>query len=132
MYIFLLNYRATPHATTGASPALLHLGREVRTEAPQVEILVSDILASTLQNAKSSDSEARQKMARYTDLKKKAKPSMVKVGDNLQKLLIGMLLSKLVKLEKNRTQWMTNEILLNKRRKNLLKKRACKRKSLSD
>ena len=36
------------------------------------------------------------------------------------------------KIGKNRTPWMTNEILLNKRRKNLLKKRACKSKSLSD
>ena len=34
LYIFLLNYRATPHATTGASPALLYLGREIRTKVP--------------------------------------------------------------------------------------------------
>ena len=37
MFTFLLNYRATPHAMTGASPALLHLGREIRTKVPQVE-----------------------------------------------------------------------------------------------
>ena len=44
---------------------------------------MSDTLASALQNAKSFDSEAKQKMARYTDVKKKAKPSMVKVGDKV-------------------------------------------------
>jgi hypothetical protein len=83
LYIFLLNYRATPHATTGVSPALLHLGREIRTKVPQVEIPVSHTLASALKNAKVSDSEAKQKMARYTDVKKKAKPSMVNVGDKV-------------------------------------------------
>ena len=39
---------------------------------------------------------------------------------------------KTCKIGKNRSPWMTNEILLKKRRKNLLKKRACKSKSLSD
>ena len=34
MFTFLLNHRATTHATTGASPALLHLGREIRTKVP--------------------------------------------------------------------------------------------------
>ena len=37
LYIFLLNYRATSHATTCVSPALLHLGREIRMKVPQVE-----------------------------------------------------------------------------------------------
>ena len=34
MFTLLINYRATPHAMTGASPALLHLGREIRTKVP--------------------------------------------------------------------------------------------------
>ena len=41
MFTLLLNYRATPHAMTGASPALLHLGREIRTKVPQVETQLS-------------------------------------------------------------------------------------------
>ena len=40
MFTFLLNYRETRHAMTGASPALLHLGREIRTKVPQVETVV--------------------------------------------------------------------------------------------
>ena len=51
LYIFLLNYRATPHATTSVSPALLNLGREIHTKVPQLEVPVSDSLESALQNA---------------------------------------------------------------------------------
>ena len=40
LFIFLLNHRATPHATTGVSPALLHLGRKIRTKVPQLEVPV--------------------------------------------------------------------------------------------
>ena len=80
LYIFLLTYRATPHATTGASPTLLHLGCEIRTKLPQMEILVSDTLAA---KRKKIGFEAKQKMARYIDVKKKAKPSKVKMGDKV-------------------------------------------------
>lgn len=83
LYIFLLNYRATPHASTGVSPALLHLGREIRTKIPQVKISVSNVLASALQKAQFSDSKMKKKMASYTDEKKKAKVSGVKVGDKV-------------------------------------------------
>ncbi len=51
---FLLNYRATPHAMTGVSPALLHLGREIRTKVPQVEVPVTGTLESALRKAQSS------------------------------------------------------------------------------
>ncbi|XP_028410312.1 uncharacterized protein K02A2.6-like [Dendronephthya gigantea] len=81
--IFLLNYRATPHATTGASPALLHLGREIRTKVPQAKVPASDILASALESAHSSDAKVKQKMAIYTDEKKRAKAAVIKVGDKV-------------------------------------------------
>ena len=56
MFTFLLNYRAMPHATTGVSPALLHLGREIRTKVPQVETQMSDVLTEELQSAKGQGS----------------------------------------------------------------------------
>ncbi|XP_062621595.1 uncharacterized protein K02A2.6-like [Saccostrea cucullata] len=36
IYKFLLNYRNTPHSTTGESPAKLMFGRELRTRIPQL------------------------------------------------------------------------------------------------
>ena len=33
---FLLNYRATPHAMTGVSPAKIMFGREIRTKVPEI------------------------------------------------------------------------------------------------
>ena len=36
LYQFLLNYRTTPHATTGRAPATLLFGRNVRNKLPQV------------------------------------------------------------------------------------------------
>jgi hypothetical protein len=83
LFTFLLNYRATPHAMTGVSPALLHLGREIRTKVPQVEVPITGTLESALRKAQSSDSKLKQKMAEYTDTRKKAKPSTVKIGDNV-------------------------------------------------
>ena len=52
MFTFLLNYRATPHAMTGASLAFLHLGREIPTKVPQVETLLSGAVSAALQSAK--------------------------------------------------------------------------------
>ena len=85
LYTFLLNYRATPHATTNFSPALLHLGRETRTKVPQLEVPVSDSLESALQNAHVhlADANVKERMAVYTDAKKKAKLSVVEVGDKV-------------------------------------------------
>ena len=67
MYTFLLNYRATPHATTGVSPALLHLGREIRTKVPQVEIKLANDLSAALQSAHLKDRQAKQNTKAYAD-----------------------------------------------------------------
>ena len=37
LYQFLLNYRATPHSTTGFSPAKLFFGRKIFLKAPQIQ-----------------------------------------------------------------------------------------------
>ena len=65
MFTFLLNYRATPHAMTGASPALLHLRREIRTKVPQVETQLSGAVSASLQSAKVKDQQAKQRMKAY-------------------------------------------------------------------
>ena len=83
IYTFLLNYRATPHATTGVSPALLHLGREIRTKVPQVEVKLSDDLSAALQSAHLKDRQRKQKIKAYADKRNKASPSDVKPGDQV-------------------------------------------------
>ena len=83
MYTFLLNYRATPHATTGVSPALLHLGREIRTKVPQVKVKLSDDLSAALQSAHLKDRQAKQKIKAYADKRNRASPSDIKPGDQV-------------------------------------------------
>ena len=83
MFTFLLNYRATPHATTGVSPALLHLGREIRTKVPQVETQMSDVLTKALQSAKVKDHQAKQRTKVYADRRNRATPSDIKAGDKV-------------------------------------------------
>ncbi|KAK3737959.1 hypothetical protein QZH41_001659, partial [Actinostola sp. cb2023] len=83
MFTFLLNYRATPHASTGVSPALLHLGREIRTKVPQVEGRVSNLLSDALQCAHMKDQQAKQRMKSYVDKKNNAVPSDIQTGDKV-------------------------------------------------
>ena len=83
MYAFLQNYRATPHTTTGVSPALLHLGQEIRTKVPQVEVKLSDELSAALQSAHLKDGQAKQKTKAYADKRNRASPSDIKPGDQV-------------------------------------------------
>ena len=83
MYTFLLNYRATSDATIGVSPALLHLGREIRTKVPQVEIKLSNDLSAALQSAHLKDRQAKQSMKAYADNRNRAGSSDIKPGDQV-------------------------------------------------
>ena len=83
MNAFLLNYRAMPHASTGVSPAMLHLGREIRTKVPQLDVPISGVLKNTIGEAQKADGKKKQKMASYTDVKRRAKTSNIKVGDTV-------------------------------------------------
>ncbi|KAK3726366.1 hypothetical protein QZH41_006066, partial [Actinostola sp. cb2023] len=67
LYIFLLNYRATPHATTGVSPAKILFGREIRTKVPQ---LPSKETPEALRAALQFDKERKQHMKEYADKKR--------------------------------------------------------------
>ena len=83
MYTFLLNYRATPHATTGKSPAFLHLGREIRTKVPQIKTPMSNDLSATLQSAQTKNRQAKQSTKAYADKRNGASPSDIKPGDKV-------------------------------------------------
>ncbi|XP_028412059.1 uncharacterized protein K02A2.6-like [Dendronephthya gigantea] len=73
---FLLQYRATPHSTTGKSPAELLFGRKIKTKLPAV-------LVPPLDDAemRSKDRQGKKKMKTYSDRRNHHKPSRVCVGD---------------------------------------------------
>ena len=69
LHKFLLNYRTTPHCTTGFAPAELLFNRKVRNKLPQ---LTSSNQAKG-QKVKENDDNAKVKMNVYADTKIKSK-----------------------------------------------------------
>ena len=59
IFKFLLNYRATPHSTTGKSPAELLFNREIHTKLPE---LVLENNAEVHQELEEKDRKAKSKM----------------------------------------------------------------------
>ena len=63
MYCFLRNYRATPHATTGMTPAELLLGRELKTRVAEI------IPSSSNRKVQTRDRKQKEKIKYYADLR---------------------------------------------------------------
>ena len=61
MHAFLLNYRATPHPTTGISPATALIGRAIRTRLPELSVTVPD------ESMRQRDDLMKEKMRKYAD-----------------------------------------------------------------
>ena len=74
LYKFLLNYRTTPHCTTGFAPAELLFNRKVHNKLPQL----SDNTQSTSLEVRE---KAKAKIKAHADAKAKATPSKIAVGD---------------------------------------------------
>ena len=72
---FLLNYRATPHSTTGVPPATLLFNIEIKNSLPQISI------NNQIIDIRQADDEAKAKMKSYADVKRHAKGSQITVGD---------------------------------------------------
>ena len=64
LYTFLLNYRATPHSTTGYPPSELLFNRSIRTKLPQ-RTKVKDTQKDSI--VRSKDEKAKDKMKKYAD-----------------------------------------------------------------
>ena len=77
---FLLNYRATPHAMTGVSPAKLLFGREIRTKLPELSTSEEN---AVLDGALSRDRTQKAKMKQHSDGKNQSTPSSVVEGDRV-------------------------------------------------
>lgn len=75
---FLRQYRATPHSTTGESPAELLNGRKLKTTLPEIpknELKYSD--------ARKRDADKKQIMKKYADKRNHAKESDLQIGDKV-------------------------------------------------
>ena len=79
LYEFLLNYRTTPHGTTGHPPATLLFNRSVRNKLPQITPTVSD----KDHQVRERDRKAKDKMKKDADIRRRATPSDLKVGDKV-------------------------------------------------
>ena len=77
MYVFLSNYRATPHPSTGKSPYNLSMNRLVRTKLPSMAFGQQD--AQVLLK----DSHAKTRMKEYADKKRHTQPHDIQVGDSV-------------------------------------------------
>jgi len=78
MYKLLLDYRSTPHTTTGVAPATALFGRPIGTRLPAVpQKLPND------DDIRQNDHQAKLKIKEYADSKRYVKESNIKIGDNV-------------------------------------------------
>ena len=76
---FLLGYRNTPHCMTGETPSFLLFSRTVRNKIPTVP--GTDV--SRHNDAVKRNRAQKEKMKTYADMKRRAKPTELKAGDNV-------------------------------------------------
>ncbi|CAB4013330.1 Transposon Tf2-9 poly [Paramuricea clavata] len=78
MFKFLLNYRATPHSTTGKSPSELLYNRKIQTKLPQVTV---ENDSSLHQEGKERDERLKKNQKEYADSKRRVKCADIKKSD---------------------------------------------------
>ena len=76
----LLNYRNTPHPSTGECPSQLMMGRMIRTRIPRV---IKSIPTTTLEKARKKDVETRELRKQKYDKRKTARDKDIKEGDQV-------------------------------------------------
>ena len=76
----VLNYRNTPHYTTGVAPSELVLGRLIRTKMPHVDKINRSKLH---QKARKNDQEQRTKTKEMLDKRRRATETKIDVGDQV-------------------------------------------------
>ena len=80
IYRFLLNYRNTPHASTGFTPSRLLMGRVIKTKLPA---LIRKPNTKEHRKAQENNKESKRKAKEYADKRRRAKDREVKVGDKI-------------------------------------------------
>ena len=79
LYRALLNYRATPHSTTGVSPAEALFNRQIKTRLPEPDQAASEIDNEMRLN----DGERKRQMKTYADSKRNTQFRELQVGDSV-------------------------------------------------
>ena len=78
LFKFLLDYRTTPHCTTGAPSATILFGRTIKNCLPHLIIPIAED-----SSIKERDTEAKRKIKQYADRKTYVKPNDLRVGDTV-------------------------------------------------
>ena len=78
MYRFLRNYRATPHPSTGQTPAFLLFGRHLKTHLPQMIPAVSNATDAAVH---ARDTAQKEKMKTRADARDTVKQKSIELGD---------------------------------------------------
>lgn len=79
IFSFLRHYRATPHSTTGKSPAELHLNRKIKTELPFLKkdpVIIYEAL-------RRKDDRVKQHIKELADKRHHATPIDIQSGDKV-------------------------------------------------
>ena len=72
---FLLNYRATPHTTTGFASSELLFNRVIKTKLPQV------VVKQNNDTVRAKDHLAKDKMKKDADTRRRAIQNSIQIGD---------------------------------------------------
>ena len=80
IYRYLLNYRNTPHPSTGFTPSRLLMGRVIKTKIPA---LILKPIGREHREAQENNKEAKKKAKKYADKRRRAKDRDVKIGDEI-------------------------------------------------
>lgn len=78
--IFLFNYRATPHSSTGKSPFEIMFGRTIKTQLPDLPTGGNQHCLTPLQER---DHQSRMKNKVYADLRRRTTPNSFAIGDTV-------------------------------------------------
>ena len=80
MYMFLRNYRATPHTSTKVPPATAMIGREINIGLPQTSNRKTTAIE---RRVKANNVAAKQSMKTYADEHRHTRHSNITVGDKV-------------------------------------------------
>ncbi|PFX31486.1 Uncharacterized protein K02A2.6 [Stylophora pistillata] len=97
LFVFLMNYRTTPHSSTGVSPASLMMNRHIRTKIPCLNLPRTSNLVHI---ACANDNLRKSKAKAYMDKRHSGTTSDIRQGDQVlllqkrqNKLTLDLLLS---------------------------------------